>query len=314
MNPTPDWLETVLQKPVDELQVELIGQFSSEVSRLHFMSATKPETLILKRPRYERDERVGESFIMEGQFYGSIAPQLKIRLPVCYGYGDDFIVLEDVATQVISFKNGATRAHLERALPELSVLHETTPEAEWSWIPTFADPEFNNTLANEFNRGWERNRKALLDLCPEFATVGDHLLGRMQDYYALLGQQATLLQGDAHLENIPLMTGTSEVVFFDWQGPRIGNAVFDIAYFLVMSLRTEERRRSEMHWLTTYRGTEVSQDDLMFYRTAVAARASAIVEISARHPDVLCVDSGFLMVAKRCLTAAVDHAVHEIVS
>ncbi len=59
MNPTKAWLETVLQKPVDELKVELIGQFSSEVSRLHFMSATKPATLILKRPRHDRDERVG---------------------------------------------------------------------------------------------------------------------------------------------------------------------------------------------------------------------------------------------------------------
>ena len=312
MNPTTDWLETVLQKPVHELKVELIGQFSSEVSRLHFMSATKPETLILKRPRHNRDERIGESFIMEGQFYGSIAPQLKIRLPMCYGFGDDFIVLEDVATQVISFKNGATRTHLERALPALRALHTTMPEANWGWIPNFADPEFSNTLANEFNLGWKQNRKALLDLCPEFAAVGDHLYGRMQDYYAQLGQQPTLLQGDAHLENIPLMTGTSEVVFFDWQGPRIGNALFDVAYFSVMSLRTEERRRSEMNWLAAYLDADVSPNALMYYRTAIAARASGIVELSARHPEVLNIDGGFPMVAKRCLTAAVDHGVQEV--
>ena len=55
MDPTPDWLETVLQKPVDELQVDLIGEFSSVVSRLHIISKTLPEKLILKQPRHNID-------------------------------------------------------------------------------------------------------------------------------------------------------------------------------------------------------------------------------------------------------------------
>ncbi|MCZ6643675.1 MAG: phosphotransferase [Gammaproteobacteria bacterium] len=313
MNLTPQWLETVLQKPVDELRVELIGQFSSTVSRLHVTSRAGPRTLILKQPRHDRDERIGESFIMEGQFYGSVAPLLNIRLPICYGYSDHFIVLEDIDTQAISFKDGATALHLERALPALRALHQAMPETDLDWIPNFADAEFNNALASEFNLGWENNRVALLELCPEFAAVGDHLHGRMQEYYARLGRQPTLLQGDAHLENIPLMNGSSEVVFFDWQGPRIGDGVFDAAYFLVMSLTSEERRQSEMLWLSTYSGAEVSRDLWLSYRTAVAARASGIVEISARHPDILSVAGGFPMVAKRCLVAAVDHAVQEIV-
>ncbi len=313
MNPTPDWLESVLRKPIDEVKIERIGQFTSEVSRLHITGKGQPETLILKRPRQDRDNRIGESFKMEGGFYGSIAPLLKIRLPICFGYDSGFILLEDVPTQTISFRNGATREHLELAVPALRTLHGTTPGINQDWIPNFADPAFHNALANDFNLGWEQNRTALVDLCPEFATVGDHLLGRMQHYYAQLGKLPTFLQGDAHLENIPLTADTSEVVFFDWQGPRIGNALFDLAYFLVMSLRTEERRRSEMYWLAAYLGSEIGRDVLMAYRTAVAARASGIVEISARHPNALSPDGGLTMVAKRCFTAAVDHAVQELV-
>ena len=89
MNPTPDWLATTLNKSIDSLGVELIGQFSSEASRLHLVGDALPASLILKRPGNRPSNRIGESFVMEEQFYGAVAPHLKIRLPTCYGYADD---------------------------------------------------------------------------------------------------------------------------------------------------------------------------------------------------------------------------------
>lgn len=64
----------------------------------------------------------------------------------------------------------------------------------------------------------------------------------------------TVLHGDARIGNMmfPKAEGVGRFVFFDWQAVRKGRAVYDLAYFLVLSLTTPRRLQDEQKCLDTY--------------------------------------------------------------
>ena len=124
---------------------------------------------------------------------------------------------------------------------------------------------------------------------PEFAAIGDALLGRLVTTLAPLAQPATLLHGDAHAENLPLLApdagAPEQVVFLDWPGPRRGQAGFDVAVFIAMSLTVEQRRREERALLALHsdalREAGVDPPDpWLGYRLGILRRAARIVEIA----------------------------------
>jgi thiamine kinase-like enzyme len=71
------------------------------------------------------------------------------------------------------------------------------------------------------------------------------MVGRVQRTLAPLRESPTLLHGDAHGENLPLLEDRSTVVLLDWPGPRLGLAACDLAAFVIMSYPPETRREVE---------------------------------------------------------------------
>ncbi|MFN8288172.1 MAG: oxidoreductase family protein [Chitinophagales bacterium] len=63
----------------------------------------------------------------------------------------------------------------------------------------------------------------------------------------------TLLHGDARIGNMMFANGSKgRFVFFDWQAVRKGRAVYDLAYFLILSLNNEHRQKAEQVCLQQY--------------------------------------------------------------
>ena len=318
MELTAQRLAQLLDRPVRSFVKEPLGLFSSKVSRLTvtLKPAASSTSFVCKEPHPERRAREGESFANEARFYAEIAPALQIRTPACYAHAEDFILLEDVDYLPFSWQRGASEAHAHCALGALGELHRA-PLDHHTWVPAFADPDFRAALADRFCAGWARNRSALCQWCPAFEAVGEHLNSRLADYYAALASPGVLLHGDAHLENIPLLAMTdgaqdSQVVFFDWQGPRRGHPLFDVAYFNVMSFPVEIRRAQEPALLQTYLGHPPSAAERFAYRYAIAARASGIVEMTADWSRGQLDEPGTGWVANRCFSAAVDHRVQDL--
>jgi thiamine kinase-like enzyme len=71
--------------------------------------------------------------------------------------------------------------------------------------------------------------------------------------WLLMNQQQTVLHGDSRIGNMMFPAGPNgRYVLIDWQAVRKGKALYDIAYFLVLSLPTEHLQRSEQQSLQTY--------------------------------------------------------------
>ncbi|TNE50815.1 MAG: DUF1679 domain-containing protein [Deltaproteobacteria bacterium] len=64
----------------------------------------------------------------------------------------------------------------------------------------------------------------------------------------------TVLHGDARVGNMlfPAVGHEGKVILFDWQGARVGQGVFDVAYFLILSLPADVRIEHEVEWLRLY--------------------------------------------------------------
>ncbi len=63
----------------------------------------------------------------------------------------------------------------------------------------------------------------------------------------------TILHGDSRVGNMMFPSaGKGRFVFIDWQAVRRGRAVYDLAYFLILSLTTDHRRAVEKQSVETY--------------------------------------------------------------
>jgi len=228
-------------------------------------------------------------------------------------------MLEEVDHQPFSWQQGATDFHAASAMDALHAMHQIRDENVPGWIPAFADRECQSALSERYLESWDKHADALCRWCPEFKPVGEHLASHSAEHYAALGRPGALLHGDAHLENIPLTEagegdeGAADVVFFDWQGPRRGEPLFDVAYFNVLSFPVDVRRAKEPSLLARYLGHAPDSAEQAAYRHGVAARASGIVEMVADWSGSQVDDPGLGWVANRCFRAAVDHRVQELI-
>lgn len=178
-------------------------------------------------------------------------------------------------------------------------------------MPDLADAALQRAWQADFHRGWERYRAELRALCPAFAPVGDALVGRLAEAVAPLARPRTLLHGDAHAENLPLTEG-GEVVFLDWQSPRLGSPGFDTAVFAAMSYPVRRRRQVEEGLVERHRAALAERgvrwpEPWTGYRRGLLRRAARIVEIVARGAL-----PSLAWVYERCAAAAADHRVLEL--
>ncbi|MES2622604.1 MAG: oxidoreductase family protein [Bacteroidota bacterium] len=69
-----------------------------------------------------------------------------------------------------------------------------------------------------------------------------------------MNEPQTVVHGDARIGNMifPDKDNNGRFVFIDWQAVRQGKGIFDLAYFLVLSLTTQKRKQVEQQAIETY--------------------------------------------------------------
>jgi hypothetical protein len=334
---TIGWLTDVLRAgnalakaAVTAFEANQIGTFSSELWRLQLQydrqEAGAPLSLVVKRPKAHPRERTDAGFAREIDFYSNIAPKLALRHPrMYYGRhdpltGDALMLLEYVEGLVpVRFLDGVSDPHSERARDALAAMH-----AAW-WekvdtldsLPHLADASFRAAISQAYDRGWQASREYFrVTHDPAFLSIGDALVGRAADNIATLGAPATLLHGDAHFENLPLVEqdGAHDVLFHDWASARRGHAAFDVAVFMVQSYPTDRRRRVERGWVQAHadavraRGVTSWDDPWNDYRHGVLYWMIHMMEDAALEPG-----AKPWIVIDRYVAAAVDLDLGELI-
>lgn len=121
----------------------------------------------------------------------------------------------------------------------------------------------------------------------------------------------TLLHGDAHIGNVYVLPDDT-TGFLDWQVVRRGNWVQDVGYFVVGSLKVEDRRAHERALLDIYRdalqlpGTDLPTRDEMWLRYRQSPAYGLAVWLSTLGTDGWQPHPISLALADRYAAAMVD--------
>jgi hypothetical protein len=190
-----------------------------------------------------------------------------MNAPTCFfsaldgNTGDFILLLADLAPA----RNGNLRAgcsleEAELALNDVAKLHadwwESPQLAGMDWLSR-AKPDGIALFQEMYQRAWGPFVDRMKDqLPPEILEIGERYGNSYARIAASLSQPPlTLTHGDYHLDNLFFNTSSDGVLsatIIDWQCAAHGRGVFDVAYFLGMSLPPEMRRSHEREVLRSY--------------------------------------------------------------
>ena len=229
-------------------------------------SSTAPDSVFVKlRPPGLLEQLFGRMFNLgpnEVAFYRDVRPSLPIRAPEAYAArvardGSYVLVLEDLADGRSSLKTIADELSLEAAtavVDALARLHATFwGTARFPWLRT-ASHNPNAAVERYVCRLAHRpTLERFSDLLPPRVRSGARRIHERRPALERYWSNAplTLIHGDSHAGNVYFAEG--EAGFFDWQVTQHHQGIRDVAYFLVLSLETQLRRRSERQLVERYR-------------------------------------------------------------
>ena len=309
-----DFLSKTLGGLVESFQIESIGfgeGYMSDLYRITLQGTGLPASVILKRPsgdpeRLELATRFN-SYGREQHFYRELSEHSAIRSPRCYFNADyEFLIfLEDAGRwPVIDAASGASFDQAITAITHLAKLHAS----HWASAPEAVAP---------FSDGFEA---AALDMS---SFVHDRLTEFPQskavkfmkqyarlsiDYLPLFASQKQVFSHmDFRLDNMRI--SGDDLILFDWGECSLAAPGFDLAYFLITSLTTSNRRTWEQTLLDTYHrvlaenGIRYRREELFdSYRLAVPPSFYlAALVLTRGHQDY------GMTLAERCLGAVEDH-------
>ena len=309
-----DFLSKTLGGFVDSFQVESIGfgeGYMSDLYRITLQGTGLPASVILKRPS-EDPERLElatrfNSYGREQHFYRELSEYSAIRSPRCYFNADyEFLIfLEDAGRwPVIDVASGASFDQAITAITHLAKLHAS----HWVSAPEAVAP---------FSDGFEA---AALDMSsfvhdrltefPQSETVKFmKQYARLSiDYLPLFTSQKQVFSHmDFRLDNMRI--SGDDLILFDWGECSLAAPGFDLAYFLITSLTTRNRRTWEQTLIDTYQqvlaenGIGYSRDEIFdSYRLAIPPGFYlAALVLTRGHQNY------GMTLAERCLGAIEDH-------
>lgn len=287
---TPEWLTTLLGVAVTGVRSEhiAVGEgFTSVLARLNLTYADDhgdaPSSLIAKLPSEEPGAvALGQLLRLwerEARFYADVAPTLPVRTAKRYFSGGDpdtglfTVVMEDLSLYRVGDQvAGASREDAEAAIDWLAPFH-----ARWwgrddleafAWMPRVkTDPMFQG-LQPMLEAVWPAFiEKFGSDVPPESLEWVERSQHRLSELLAEEPLAPTVIHSDYRLDNL-FFTG-DEVIPVDWQAPAVGQALYDVAYFMQTCLPPEERRDIERdlieRWSEALRAARVdlpSNDEL----------------------------------------------------
>ena len=290
----------VVRARVTSHELEHVELFSTDIWRIRLtydaVEAGAPMALIAKLVQPGRPLREGESFAAEARFYREVAPLTPARFAryVAGSAEDDpvqLLILEEVAARHFAWTPGAVDGHGELAVDALAAMH-----ARWwgraeqlAWIPVVGVDEGSHALDQRFVESWQAGEAVIRELTSEaFCELIEAMVGRVRASLAPLRETPTLLHGDAHGENMPLLEDGSDIVLLDWPGARLGLGACDLAAFVIMSYPPETRAEVERGLVERYAaaldaaGVPPRADPWLDYRRAVLPRVVGLVEFTPK--------------------------------
>ena len=251
---SPAWLATQMNCTVDDIVVTNLGPgYMSDVFYLRADPANLFIVLKLSASSPERRELAHrfDSYRKEHIFYRDLAADIDIRLPRCHFnlMADDghFALGLDYIQEGMSIDPdaGVDEEQMFEAMNTLARLHIYDWSTTDSNIPRF--PAGFTAAAEDL-----ASTSALPELFPTGATdlIQDYARNSLHYLPKFVNQTQVLSHMDFRLENLKFLDEGLTVL--DWGEFSTAPQGFDIAYFMVTSVSSENRRKWERHALTTY--------------------------------------------------------------
>jgi hypothetical protein len=241
--------------------VTLIGgdAGTSSRARLALTGDGVPESVFVKMPAQTAATRamgeLGRLAETETRFYSQLSPQMT-GVPKSYGSAFDpltgryVLVLEDLAVDACEFPDTLHPLDTEKAsmiVELLARLHATFWDRVPGWLYT-ASGDSTSLLTGSLLKLSARRIAERTDIAVAAGRFID------ENYRAVaqlidIGPQ-TVMHGDAHPGNVYFRNG--EAGLLDWQAVRRGHPSRELAYTLVTSMTSSDRRASERDLLDRY--------------------------------------------------------------
>ena len=309
-----DDLSQALGGLVESFQVESIGSgegYMSDLYRITLQGRALPDSVILKQPSGDPEKLAlagrFNSYGREQYFYRELSEYSAIRTPRCYFNADHqfLLLLEDAGLwPVIDVTSGASFAQATTAVTHLARLHAS----HWTCSPD---------AAAHFSSGFEAAAldmsSFVIDRLRELPQSGpvqfmNQYASQSINYLPLfLAQKQVFSHMDFRLDNMRI--DGDDLMLFDWGECSLAAPGFDLAYFLITSLTTRNRRTWEGTLLDTYHrvltanGIEYDRDELFnSYRLSLPPGFYlAALVLTRGHQDY------GMTLAQRSLGAIDDH-------
>lgn len=190
----------------------------------------------------------------EAQIYRLLSEVETLSVPRLLGaFEHGTLILEDLApARPGSQLQGCT---LQQARDVLAVLAEIHGRF-WDdpCVPALAPEQFAAVIDFNMKQCWEPFSSRYQDLLGEAAADFEWVWRNAKTVSAhRLSEPSTLFHGDVHAENLLFSApGKRRPVLIDWQLAGRGLAANDISFFLVKSLKVDQRRAHEARLLREY--------------------------------------------------------------
>ena len=226
-----------------------------------------PPSLWLKAGFEAHSARSAPLYAAEVNFYRDLAPRLPINCPTSFfeglepESGSGVLLLEDLGLRDVRFGDPTDRIDAEMAARVLDL------QARFHAVPRLPDLQADKLIwlrgggaidavnvVDEYIDFWETAARQ-----PRFAFV----TGKLQDRELMrrtvhqmrandrVGRRDAFVHGDSHPGNM-FFEPDGGVGLLDWQTCQLGEWAADVAYFLVLALSVEDRRRHERDLLQHY--------------------------------------------------------------
>ena len=279
-----------------------------------------PSSVIVKTPSPRRSPEV-DRLSAEIEFYKVFSKNFPVKIPNCY-YGassfdlkESLIVLEELPIRQDEMESGVTFRHAALAIKGLATLHAEfqSVESEDLEVGYQSTQDRICSLSKKVRRAWMNHRKYFLDINSRVGRMVDLIWDEIDQPFPEY-QDKTLIHGDAHAGNIPMLASNS-VVFLDWADYGIGSPGIDIASLISSSLTVRARRDQEelllqLYYKATKDHIEVSQENVWRqYRFGLLIKVLRTIAVTDNFVGSLESSKRLRMNAERCMLAAVDHEI-----
>jgi aminoglycoside phosphotransferase (APT) family kinase protein len=256
---TPEWLSSVVGFEIVGFTATDLGVGKGMMGDIYRLRSTRRDgseaVFVVKFSADREDLRATAKrsgiFEREINFYRHIAPELRCRIPKCFGTWYDgesaefLIIMECIdADDSVSQITGISFTQAQLVMNELAALH--VPESNFAhhrrYVSLVSAPERRTNQEVFIRNGWEKIRA----LAPENLRVPfsvDHMISKLLAAFDHLSALPFyLLHGDARPDNLLFSRDGGSVALIDWQGVALGPREWDLGYFLAQGLRVEDRR------------------------------------------------------------------------